>query len=322
MTNPIIWSYALTQQPTTPLTEKDAIEMIESDAPAWAHLDATAPETEAWLREHVSYLPSITIDALLAEEARPRAEKIQEGVLLILRGVNLNDGAEPEDMVSLRLWIDPSRVITLRKRMVRAARETSHQLEQGLGPDSSSAFLTRIIGLLLEFMEPVLANMEDEVDDLEDELIENAQSGLRHKISKLRRRALLLRRYISPQRDAIAKLRLMELKWLTPEDKMRLQESYDRISRYIEHLDALRERCQIVQDELATTLADKLNRNTYVLTLIAAIFLPLGFLTGLLGINVGGMPGVDSSDAFNIVSGICILIAVIELAIFKKLRWF
>lgn len=319
--SPILWSYALSSTPLQPLTEEEAVREIESERAAWAHLDANHPHVEQWLHNHVSYLPDLTIDALIAEETRPRADAYENGILLILRGVNLNEGADPEDMVSLRVWLDPHRVISMRKRTVRAAHMLSESLQAGTGPDSASAFLSRIIANLLEVMEPVFGDMEEQLDALEEELIESPHSGLRHQITLLRRRALQLRRYISPQRDAIAKLRFIELDWITAQDKLSLNESYDRITRYIEHLDAIRERCQIVQDELSTVLADKLNRNTYVLTLIAAIFLPLGFLTGLLGINVGGMPGAENGDAFWYVCALCATISAVEIILFKKLRW-
>ncbi|MEM8498079.1 MAG: CorA family divalent cation transporter [Pseudomonadota bacterium] len=54
----------------------------------------------------------------------------------------------------------------------------------------------------------------------------------------------------------------------------------------------------MVKDELASSLSDQLNRNWYVLSLAAAIFLPLGFLTGVFGINVAGMLGVDHKAPF------------------------
>ena len=182
--------------------------------------------------------------------------------------------------------------------------------------------LAQLIANLLEVMEPVMAELDDMVDELEEEMIAEPRIQLRHRLSDLRREALQLRRYISPQREAIGKLRNLNLDWLSRDDLMSIQESYDRITRYVEMLDSIRERCQIVQDELATTMADKLNRNTYVLSIIAAIFLPLGFLTGLFGINIGGMPGVENNDAFNIMVYACVAIVAVELWLFKKLKWF
>lgn len=73
---------------------------------AWAHLNANHADTAAWLASQISNLDDIVIEALLAEETRPRFVPVNDGVLLTLRGVNLNANADPEDMVSIRmLWI-------------------------------------------------------------------------------------------------------------------------------------------------------------------------------------------------------------------------
>jgi len=78
----------------------------------------------------------------------------------------------------------------------------------------------------------------------------------------------------------------------------------------------VRGRAQIVKDELVTGLSDRLNKNMYMLSVVAAIFLPLGFLTGLLGINVGGIPGADNEAAFWIFMGILALIILIQVWFF------
>lgn len=317
---PILYAH-LVCEPQHSLDDAAATQELKADRPAWVDLRADHSGTAAWLKNHVGYLQSVITNALLADETRPRCEVIDDGVLLILRGVNMSEGADPEDMVAVRLWVDPHRIITLHRRDVRAIKKLDASYQNQRGPKTSGAFISEIINHLLDVMEPVMGEIEDSVDDLEEAMMEEPKSALRHELSMIRRRALMIKRYISPQREAIAKLKSSNIAWLSATDRMQLQEHYDRLTRYLEHLDAIRERCQIIQDELATILADKLNRNSYVLTLVAAIFLPLGFLTGLLGINVGGMPGVESGDAFWAVCAICGILLLVEYAIFKKLRW-
>jgi zinc transporter len=84
----------------------------------------------------------------------------------------------------------------------------------------------------------------------------------------------------------------------------------------------MRERAQIIKDELTNALSDKMNKNMYMLSVIAAIFLPLGFLTGLLGINVGGIPGSDNGNAFYFFCVMLVGIISLQILLFKKLNWF
>ena len=78
--------------------------------------------------------------------------------------------------------------------------------------------------------------------------------------------------------------------------------------RYVEDLDAARERAAVTQEELASRLSDRMNRTLYLLTIMAIVLLPPSLLTGLLGINVGGMPGVENPWAFAIVFVLIILL--------------
>ena len=98
---------------------EDIVKQVKSKTLAWVHLDATHPETAQWLNENVSYLDPIIINALLAGETRPRVSFVGKGAKIILRGMNLQENADPEDMISLRLWVDENRIISCfqRKRL-------------------------------------------------------------------------------------------------------------------------------------------------------------------------------------------------------------
>ena len=73
----------------------------------------------------------------------------------------------------------------------------------------------------------------------------------------------------------------------------KLRECADSLTRYIEDLDAMREKAVVIQDSVTALLAEQMNRTVLVLSLATATFLPLGLLTGLLGINVAGIPGAE-----------------------------
>lgn len=304
------------------LRGKTIAQSLKANQLAWVHLDACVPQTRGWLEENAAYLDDIILDALFAEETRPRVIPHEDGLLVILRGVNLNEGMEPEDMVSIRLWIDPHRIISLQRRRLRAVEDICSALENSRGPKDSGDFIAQLVGRLLERMEPVISGLDERCDDTEEAVLEVPDMALRHEIVDIRRLAIVLRRHIVPQRDVIASLRGgVAVSWLGQEHKRALQESYDRVMRYVEELDTVRERAQIVKDELANILSDKMNKNMYVLSIVAAIFLPLGFVTGLMGINVGGMPGVDNNLAFWVVCALCVGFAVALLGFFRFMKW-
>lgn len=295
---------------------------LEADNLAWVHLDANKDETRQWLEKEISYLDPFIVQALMEDETRPRVTQIDDGCLIILRGVNLNQGAITEDMVSIRLFIDSHRIISLERRPVAAISLIDQALKKGKGPKDSAEFLQQLISHLVERFQLVLSDLDEAADDIEEAILDNVDSTLRKDIINVRKKSIIYRRHLSPQRDAISQLRFADLTWLDETGRRQLQEKLNHTIRYVEELDAIRERAQIVKDEIASLMADKLNKNTYVLSVIAAIFLPLGFLTGLLGINIGGIPGTDNPAAFTAFCVILLALVAAQIWVFKKLKWF
>lgn len=243
-------------------------------------------------------------------------------MLDILRGVNLNADSRPEDMISIRIWIDAHRIVTVERRPLKATKDIYERLMNGKGPKNSGEFIGALASRLFDRMEPVFSDLDENLDEVEERVMENPNPEERQHITAIRKQAIVFRRYIAPQRDVIAHLRTSEMAWLEQMHKRRLQEVLDQVIRYVEDLDTIRERAQIVKDELSNALADRMNKNMYVLSVIAAVFLPLGFLTGLLGINVGGIPGADNTDAFYLFCGSLVALVIAQIIIFKKLKWF
>jgi len=323
MPDHVIFSYALNgPSEGQELRHEDVAAYAQAESLAWVHLDRSHPDTRGWLEDQMAYLDPGVIDALLAEETRPRATAIGDGMLVILRGVNLNEDASPEDMVSIRLWVDRERIVSMRRRHVRAAEELGNLIKSGDGPTTSGAFLAALVETLDTRIETAMRRLDDETDDVEEQLVTEATAALRPQIADIRRRTIQLRRHIAPQREAVNAIRNAQQTWLTEADRRQLSDAQDRLTRYVEDLDAIRERAQVVKDELANALADRLNRNTYILSVIAAIFLPLGFLTGLVGINLAGIPGAENPLAFVIFCGLLGAIVLIQIVIFRWMKWF
>jgi zinc transporter len=298
------------------------LDIIASRGKTWLHMDANHENTEEFLRNEALQLNNFIVNALLAEETRPRMEEVKDGVLLILRGVNLNDNASPEDMISIRLWIDKNRIISLQRRQLKAVLDIKEKIKYFKGPENSAQFVNMLISLMIERMSPSLEILDDSISDIEEKILENPDASFREDIIEIRKQAIMFRRYIAPQRDAIGQLRMSGVAWLSDIDKRHVQEGYNHIMRYVEDLDAIKERAQIVKDELSNILSDRLNKNMYLLSVIAAIFLPLSFLTGLLGINVRGIPGAENGDAFMVFCLILSVIVLLQIAVFKRFKLF
>ena len=287
----------------------------------WAHLNFTDGEVQNWIKGS-SGLSEVTASALLADETRPRCEPIDNGTMLFLRGVNLNKDASPEDMISIRMWFDSRRLISLRQRRLMSIDDIRSSFSKNCAPCTPGDFVVRLIEKLLDFATNVTETLYDQVDELEAGLDQPSMTLPREQLATVHRQAISLRRYLAPQRDAVVKLAALNSAMLSDENRTRLREDADRLTRIVEGLIAARERATVVQELIANRNAEQTNRRMYILSIISAVFLPLTFVTGLLGMNVGGIPGGASAWGFIAVSGLIIAIALVILALFRFSRWY
>ena len=125
----VVWAFDI---PTNGAVRELPREGEWPEAPSsgyrWVHVDRTHADSESWFESTGSGITELTREALIAEETRPRAAILEEGVLVVLRGMNLNPGADPEDMVAIRVLIQPHRVVSIRGRRVLAAQDLREEM--------------------------------------------------------------------------------------------------------------------------------------------------------------------------------------------------
>ncbi|MFX0546328.1 zinc transporter ZntB [Roseovarius sp. S1116L3] len=299
--------------------EGAATQDLPDGASIWVHVHQSPGEDGAWLKALAG--DDIIASALLAEETRPRCTLYQGGVLMNLRGVNLNPGEDPEDMVSLRIWAGPHRIVTLTRRPSQAVLDLLRHCERGTGPAAPSEVIAQLALRLADRAEPVVADLNERIDDLEDQVDSGSIAPPRRELAEIRRVAIQLRRYMFPQRDALSTLEIEPLPWIDALQRSALREATERVTRLAEELDAIRDRAQVVHDHISDARAEAMNRQMLLLSVVTAVFLPLGLITGLLGINVGGIPGAGASYAFWIVCILLVGLGGVLLGLFARLGW-
>ena len=305
----------------TSATANAYLDTPSADKVLWLHLCAINPQTRQWLETETDIDQSM-IEAMLAEETRPRALIRDNEMLVNIRGMNLLDPDNQENMISIRIWFKDNVVITTRRRDILAIEDVKCFIEEGNGPKSMGDFLTMITERVYARMEPHIDDVDDCVSKVEEEIAIDPKADVARDIAKIRRRNAEFRRYIIPQRLVLEYLTKSKLNWLTEESIKSLIESHDKVTRYTEDLNDIRDRVQILNEEIRHLQAEHLNKITFMFSVAATIFLPLSFFTGSLGVNVGGMPGLDNTAGFWIVVALCVLISIALIVMFRRRQWF
>ncbi len=312
------------------LETQETANELKGDSLTWVHLDCNGNnlnKSKKWLEKEVSYLDHLIIDALLAQETRPRIIEFACGMLIILRSVNQNIDSKPEDMVSIRIWIDHSRIITIQKREMKEIFSLKNLISQGKKIKNSSDFLSSLCNQIGNETSLFLGKVGEKTDIIAYNITQPNQSldmcqKLQQDLLQLRTQLAIIKRFLKPQKEVFSKLKNIETtSWLDELAKRHFAENQDLINLMIEDIDEAKERTQIMNDEIANTINSKLNRNMFRLSIVTMIFMPITFITGLFGMNLGGIPGKDS-ESFFIIAGLIIFFAVAEVFLLKKHDWF
>lgn len=286
---------------------------------AWLHIHGRSEDARA-LVGRFAEVPAAAADTLTQQETRPRASVMGNAALINLRGPGEMLAQDSDPLVSIRIWAQHGLVISVGYRELDALADVKEKARRGEIADPGD-LIAAIASTITDELDPDVANMGDCIDDIESMLDPENAAEARSRITQTRSRAIAYRRFLAPQRQALERLSLANVGWLGEDDKLHIQEAADRCARMVEELEAIRERAALTHEALTDLRAEQMNQRALMLSIVALVFLPLTFITGLLGMNVKGIPYSDAPWAFWGVTGLCAAIAIGVTAWFAAAHW-
>ncbi len=286
----------------------------------WVHLTTNNEEAQIWLTDEAG-LPEFIVDALTATETRPRCDQIGDGAYLNLRGRSSDEMSMSDPLASVRIWAVAGRVYSVTRHPLTAMDLVMEAVSGGAVHDPGDLIAEFATAITTE-LDPEVADLGDLLDDCEADLDADRVFELRRTVTKVRVQSIGYRRFLAPQRAAIEKLAALPVAWLQDDDRMHLSAAADRAARMAEELESIRERSALMHEALTDLRAEQIDQRSLVIAVVAMIFLPLTFLTGLLGMNVEGIPYAREPWAFDGVVALCVLVSVLIAGYFIRRHWF
>ena len=266
------------------------------------------------------YVPHMAANALVASETRPRCDEVDDAVLINLRGTAADTMQDSDGLVSIRLWVEGRRVTSVSRHRLAALGKVESAVRAGRITDGGD-FVSALAQAISVQLDPQVADLGDELDDCEGMLDGGDIYQLRRKIARIRSHAIVLRRFVAPDRDALGQMAQLEFEWISKDDRLHLREAADRFARMAEELEAVRERAALLHEQLTDLRAEMIDQRSLAIAVTAFIFLPLTFVTGLLGMNVAGIPFAEDPWAFWGVVAFCLVIGAGVMAWFAWKHW-
>lgn len=277
-----------------------------------------APEFKVWLRKEVG---DFNAELLIVPSTRTRCTVLDDRAMVVLRVAR--PGAEPEDVGRqlLSLMIEKGRVIVASELNIIELLGLSQWQQTHHAPMSPADLVARLALRAADRLEPLIERMGDNLDSVEEVLMIGKRESVGGKLARLRRTLIQLRRLVSPQRDVLNTLEIEELSFLSTRDRARLREASARTARLGDELQSLSERAVLVHEQILDTRAEQMNQTMLVLAAVTVVFMPLTVISGVLGMNVSGIPFQDGPWGFWLVTAGLIGLAIGLVLWMRRKKW-
>ncbi|WP_052951496.1 CorA family divalent cation transporter [Devosia soli] len=281
--------------------------------------NSKGPEFKLWLRGELGEFNS---GLITAPSSRARCTVMDDRALIMLRVVR--PGAAPHDIGRqfLTVWIERSRVIIASELNILDFLGLNKWEQIAHAPVSPADLIARLALRATDRLEPLIEMLGDRLDEVEETLITHRSERAQDNLEHLRRNLINFRRLVWPQRDALTTLEIEDLSFFSDRDRLRLRDAAMRTARIGDELQALSERAVLVHEEIIDDRAEQMNRTMLLLAAVTVVFSPLTLITGLLGMNVPGIPLADFGGTFWIVTGVLVLLAMGIFWWMRKIRLF
>ncbi|NIO06880.1 MAG: hypothetical protein GTO40_02395 [Deltaproteobacteria bacterium] len=286
----------------------------------WVDIDVSDATAIDWLRTESGLSDNVT-SQLIHPGRYTRRESRDEGLLVNVCTIDPAYKAAGDDLITVGFFLEPNRVITVRSRNIVALDEVRSHVKSGTGPKTPLEFLAFAIVCAKKRLEPLITRISEETAELEDSVIDDNRDSRSEELNALRRQLFRLRRYLSPFETLVRLIVSDPTIETSEEERHALDGAAELLARYLGSLEDCRERTLLLHDLMEARISQTMAKATYNLTIIATVFLPLTFVTGLLGMNVAGIPEAHTPWGFWVVVGVLVILAIASYGLLRWKKW-
>jgi zinc transporter len=275
------------------------LRVASPGTPMWFHLNLNDARARRWLQERAQ-LPAEAREPMLAAEARTHAEVLPGGGLVaVLADLDHDFHGGSIGFHHIRVFLDETHLITGRRHPLRSVDLLRRELQTGAVEVASPISLfERLVEALAHTLGAAVSQLGDEVDDAEEQILGGHLKHQGATLGRIRRALAQLRRHLHANRAALAPVPGRLPPAYTNQQRQDLRQAIERLTAVSHDLELVQERARLLQEEIANGLTEVTNRNLFVLSIVTTILLPITLITGIFGMNVGGLPWVGDAGGF------------------------
>lgn len=282
------------------------------DSPVWLHFNLNDGRARSWIGS-CAWLPTDGREQLLSADRGAHLEASGNAIAGALTDVFSDD---PERFGFLSVYVDQNCLISGRRHPLSAVALLHKDLSGGHPIDSTPVLFNRLFNHLVAIRAKAVAEFAAAIDDAEDRVFAGEHRAVR--LGQHRRGMARLRRQMIADRHAFADFFAHPPAWWPKSATKDLRRIAGNLTSNVQDLELTADRARLVSEENDSRQIERTNRNLYFVSVAAAVFLPMTVISGIFGMNVGGLPWVEDVNGFHWVMG-C-MAAAVALA-FALLAW-
>ena len=272
--------------------------LARPNAVVWLHFNTRVGHARDWITS-CEHLPEASRRFLLDTDDRKRLERRGDCLMGVISDIRYDFGLDfdPEQIAALRFHLDRGCLISTRREPCSAADQLRTEINNGGHFDSTAKLLIHLFESQVAKLNETTARVRGLLDDIEDQVLAGRMRGQHVQLGGIRRLAVRLNHHFGPEHRMLQRLCRRPPDWFGEVDNMALLDVVEEFRELVDDLTETQERAKLLQEELATRLAEQTNNNLYILSLFTALLLPPSLVAGIFGMNVVGVPGVQDGSA-------------------------
>lgn len=307
-------------EPIESLSDGGQVLQAADKSFVWLHLSLTHGASENWMRENAR-LPEAFFEALTDGSRSTRIERDGDVLFAVMNDVTFDFTFDASDVATLWVAVGESFVVSARRHPLRSVDRLRTAVKRGEPLDSSVGLLDHLLRDQADELQRIVRRAAERLDDIEDEILAGHLERHSAELARLRRLCVRLQRLLAPEPSALARTLSKPPAWVRESDLLQLNGAADEFALVLRDVASLQERIKLMQDESATRVAEENNRSLFTLTMVTVLALPINLISGLFGMNVGGIPLNDHPAGFwSMLMLIATLTGLIAWLALRRLR--
>ncbi|MFC1941539.1 magnesium/cobalt transporter CorA [Chloroflexota bacterium] len=306
------------------LTEDQVKSSYDSgDGLLWVDTSETTNEDGHFLENVFKFHQLAIEDCISTNIHPPKVDEFGDYIFIIVHGVNYAVESEVVNTAELAIFLGKNYVVSSHSYPLLSVEFVKQLVERDGRPMRRSAdFLAySIVDALVDNVLPTIDKMTETAETIEEEVIRQPQQSTLEAILKLKRSAVNLHRVMAPQREVLNRMSRGDFKLIGEDARIFYRDIYDHIVRIEDLNQTVRDMTDNALATYMSSIANKQNEIMKILSIVAAIFLPLGLITGIFGMNFANMPELNLSWGYYAVIGFIGFAILIILGVFWTRGW-